>query len=238
MREKLTLVGTLRKNKAYIPPEFQPGRTREENSSLFGFQERCTIVSYVPKKNKAVILLSSMHHTGDIVVEDDNKPEIIKYYNETKCGVDSLDQLVHAYMSKRRSNRWPMAFFFNLIDISGIAAFVVWLSQNPNWKGRKQYKRRLFLQELGLELVRPLILRRQQNSARLPRNIVNAMECLVGPVAQPAAAGGSNTSEHTLQRCYLCSRKKDRKSRQYCVLCSKCVCAEHSEKKAVCKKCA
>lgn len=230
LREKLTLVGTLRKNKACIPSDFQPRRAREENSSLFGFQERCTIVSYVPKKNKAVMLLSSMHHTGDIVVEDNNKPEIIKYYNETKGGVDSLDQLIHAYMSKRRSNRWPMAFFFNLIDISGVAAFVLWLTLNRNWMGKKRHKRRLFLQELSLQLVRPGIFRRQQNPGRLSKDIVHAMECVVGETAQPGGTGGSKTVGHTLRRCFLCPRSKDRKSRQYCVLCKEFVCSEHSEK--------
>ena len=50
------------------------------------------MVSYVLKKNKAVILFSTMHHSISIVEEDPKKsPEIIKFYNETKIGVD----LVH-----------------------------------------------------------------------------------------------------------------------------------------------
>ena len=45
------------------------------------------------KKNKAVILLSTMHHGISIVEEDPRKkPEIIKFYNETKIGVDLVDQ--------------------------------------------------------------------------------------------------------------------------------------------------
>ena len=50
---------------------------------------------YVPKKNKAVILLSTMHHGISIVEEDTKKrPEIIKFYNETKIGVDLVHQMV------------------------------------------------------------------------------------------------------------------------------------------------
>lgn len=104
LKKNLALVGTVSKNKRLIPLEFLAHKEREENSSIFWFKEKCTLVSYVLRKNKAVLLLSTMHHTNDFVVEDSRKPEIIKFYNETKGGLDSLDQLVHAYMSKRRSN--------------------------------------------------------------------------------------------------------------------------------------
>lgn len=61
---QLTVVGTLRKNKTSIPKEFSISKNREINSSLFGFQKDCTI--YVPKKNKVVILLSTLHNDASI----------------------------------------------------------------------------------------------------------------------------------------------------------------------------
>ena len=65
-KNNLTLVGTLRKNKAELPNQFVNVKTREINSSMFGYGENMTIVSYVPKKNKNVLLLSSMHFDGSI----------------------------------------------------------------------------------------------------------------------------------------------------------------------------
>nr|CAH7730726.1 unnamed protein product [Callosobruchus chinensis] len=44
--KKLTYVGTVRKNKREIPPEFLPRKDRQEKSSIFGFQEDATLVSY------------------------------------------------------------------------------------------------------------------------------------------------------------------------------------------------
>lgn len=41
----LTMVGTLRKNKKYIPKEMVPSKNRKEFSSLFGFHEEVTICS-------------------------------------------------------------------------------------------------------------------------------------------------------------------------------------------------
>ena len=133
----LTLVGTLRKNKRCLPQEFLPSRTKEEGSSVFGFHAAgVTLVSYTPKKNKSVILLSSMHH-DDAVDPESGKPEIIEYYNSTKGGVDSLDQLVHAYMCKRQTKRWPMAFFLNMLDVGCVAALIVWLETFPEWHSNR-----------------------------------------------------------------------------------------------------
>ncbi|CAF2332905.1 unnamed protein product [Rotaria sp. Silwood2] len=140
-----TLVGTMRRNKKGIPRELQPDRQRPEELSIFCFDRQLTLVSYAPKKRHAMILLSSMHH--DKVVDNDqkNKPDIILYYNDTKGGVDRMDQMVQTYSCKRKTKRWPMTFFFNVLDVGGIAAFVVWITKNPQWNERKRHRRRLFL---------------------------------------------------------------------------------------------
>ena len=59
---KLTLVGTLKSNKIEIPQEFKPGKEREVKTSVFDFTKDLTLVSYVPRKKRSVILLSSLHH--------------------------------------------------------------------------------------------------------------------------------------------------------------------------------
>jgi len=51
-------------------------------------------VPYVPKPNKAVVLISSEHHSDAIVESNDSKPEIILFYNKTKGSVDAFDQMV------------------------------------------------------------------------------------------------------------------------------------------------
>jgi hypothetical protein len=64
--KKLTLVGTMKQNKREIPQEVKPARQRDEKPSIFGFTKDLTLVSYVPKKNKSVVLLSSLHHDSAI----------------------------------------------------------------------------------------------------------------------------------------------------------------------------
>ncbi|XP_044735464.1 piggyBac transposable element-derived protein 4-like [Chrysoperla carnea] len=137
----LTIVGTLRKNKACIPPNF--------------------LVSYVPKKNRAVIFLSTMHHGKEVNVNKNNKSEINLYYNSTKGAVDTLDQMVHEYTVRRKTNRWPMAFFQNIIDVVGIASLIIWKNIHPDWNSRKKNTlRKRFLREIAIDLVTPHIRRR------------------------------------------------------------------------------
>ena len=82
LEKDLTIVGTLRQNKPDIPPLMKPSKSREVHSTEFGFNDSLTMVSYVRKKGKAVVL-STMHH--DKVVDENSrkkKPEVITFYNK------------------------------------------------------------------------------------------------------------------------------------------------------------
>jgi hypothetical protein len=79
----LEYIGTIRSNKLEIPLEFLKNNVRKIGSSLFAFKNSLTLVSYVPKKNKAVLLVSTSHHdTG--VNTSSLKPDIIMDYNKYK----------------------------------------------------------------------------------------------------------------------------------------------------------
>lgn len=56
--------------------------------------------SYIPTKNKAVILLSTIHDKEEINKTTKN-PEIIMDYNATKGGDDTVDKLCVAYTPAR-----------------------------------------------------------------------------------------------------------------------------------------
>jgi hypothetical protein len=59
-------------------------KEREPLSSLACFKDYKTLVSYVPKKNKSVILLSTFHHVNNIVTSNKKKPQIVLDYNRNK----------------------------------------------------------------------------------------------------------------------------------------------------------
>ena len=93
--KNITLVGTLRKNKPEIPALFLSRKQRNVHSSIFGFTNDLTLVSYVPARKKTVVLLLLQHHDDTCMGEEkDHKPEIIMHYNAAKRGVDVLDKLL------------------------------------------------------------------------------------------------------------------------------------------------
>ncbi|GBP86818.1 PiggyBac transposable element-derived protein 4 [Eumeta japonica] len=195
----LTIVGTLRKNKTCIPPNFQPKKTRDIESNVFGFYKNMTLVSYVPKKNCAVILLSMMHH-GKEDVNKNNKSEINLYYNSTKGDVDTLDQMVHEYTVRRKTNRWPIAFFQNIIDV-GIASLIIWKNIHPDWNSRKKNTLRiLFLHEIATELVTPHIRRRSTKGLSIYH--LAAMQDVAG--SNQEATHSSEPAAKRKKRCYIC----------------------------------
>lgn len=100
----LRAIGTVRKNKKELPEKAKVAAKIE--SSQFFFNDKLTLVSFTPKKNKIVLVLSSLHHTKD-VNESTKKPEIIMYYNKHKGGTDAFDQKCHHFTTSRRTRRWP-----------------------------------------------------------------------------------------------------------------------------------
>lgn len=81
---RLTFVGTLRKNKREIPPIFIDKKMRGVHSSMFAWgvdSNKRMLTSYVPKKNKNVLMLSTFHKDDDIDQEsgDLQKPSVITF---------------------------------------------------------------------------------------------------------------------------------------------------------------
>lgn len=211
-RKRLTLVGTMRSNRKEIPTTISNAKSRPVSSSVHVYKEEAVLMSYKPKANKNVILLSSMHsgRLGTIDAET-NKPEIVLYYNSTKGGVDNFDKLAVTYSVKRKTRRWPMCVFSNIIDISAINAFVIWKMLNPNWNAKKTYKRRLFLIELGKSLA----------------DYVDPPSRSMTLCATNANAGHSNQERKKRGRCFECPRSCDKKVTTSCSTCSRFLCTNH-----------
>nr|CAH7718289.1 unnamed protein product [Callosobruchus chinensis] len=111
LKQKVTVIGTIKANKREVPPELVNVKQRPPQSSIFAYQPHCSLVSYVPRKNKNVLVLSTMHH-DDKLDKDSGKPDMIMDYNRTKFGVDVVDKMCASYDVSRNSRRWPLTVFF------------------------------------------------------------------------------------------------------------------------------
>ena len=127
----LTLLGTLNRQRKEVPIALRPNRVRDVHTSIFCHSnDNVMLVSYVPRRGKAVVLLSTMHSDHSLL-EDKNLPELIHDYNQTKGGVDVCNKLVRTYSVKRKTRRWPLTLFFNSLDLSAVKSLIIWLLVIP-----------------------------------------------------------------------------------------------------------
>ncbi|XP_056643942.1 piggyBac transposable element-derived protein 4-like [Diorhabda sublineata] len=233
LQKGLTYVGTIRKNKREIPREFLPNKTRPEESSLFGFVRDKTLVSHVPKKNKSVVLLSSMHHEIS-VNEQSKKPEIIEFYNSTKGGVDALDLKCSNYSCSRRTRRWTNAIFGAIMNVSIANGYVLWVLSNQN----KEKSRRKYIKSIAMSLIKPHICQRLENNTNLTKDVRAIMIKLMDKKQTlPSSDEPGPSAPKIKRRCYSCPRSKDKKSTIVCKSCKKTICKPHSVGITYCLPC-
>ncbi|KAJ4430318.1 hypothetical protein ANN_22531 [Periplaneta americana] len=121
--------------------------------------------------------MSTLHHVNQVSNRNDKKPQMILDYNASKGAVDTLDQVTYStYTCKRKTNRWPVIFFYKILDASAYNAYVLWTSIDPNWNANKLTRRRLFLEELEKSLTKEHISSRKhfsrtEEAIRIVKNI-------------------------------------------------------------------
>lgn len=98
---------------------------------MLAFHEVGTLVSFIPKRNKNVLILSNLHR-NDKIDENTQKPDIIMDYNATKGGVDALATLCATYNCARNTERWPMVIFYSLVNVAGINSYVIYNINNQS----------------------------------------------------------------------------------------------------------
>nr|XP_023027101.1 piggyBac transposable element-derived protein 4-like [Leptinotarsa decemlineata] len=215
---KLTSYGTIKKNRRGLPLQFTIPFLRPPHSSMFGFRPNCTLVSYLPKKNKNILLVSSYHKEDEIDESTNNlnKPVMIRDYNKTKGGVDTVDKLCASYNCARGTRRWPMVVFYLMLNKGGINSQVIFCANNPTIN----ILRRNFLRDLANDLIKPHLAARACLTG-LPRILKLRLQEITG-VESTAVEVNIPPG-----RCEECGWRKNRKTRFFCYLRRKYICLEH-----------
>lgn len=225
----ITFLGTMKKNKPDIPREFLPSSSRPVGSSIFGFQDCCTLVSYMTKKNKCVILLSTMHDDDDICPET-GKPQIILDYNRTKGGVDTVDQMCANYSTKRKTYRWPLAIFLRFLDMAGINAYVIHAANNTA-KTYKKKTRLEFLEGLAFGLLEEHLKER----AKI-KNLPLELKAFLSKYNESSELP-PNPTQARRGPCHECGKHKNNNTTVRCSQCTRFVCKSHSTATITCSSC-
>lgn len=216
----LTYVGTVRSNKREIPAEMKNSKTRPVGTSIFCFDREKTLVSYKPKPNKVVFLVSTMHSNSELN-EHTKKPWIIHTYNTTKGAVDTLDQICHNVSCSRKTRRWPLCLFFGVQNIAYVNSYVIYCL-NAELQSEKPKNRKNFCLQLCDELVFPHM-RTRLRTPTLQRNIralINGFLGIQEECERRPVQGARKT-------CFYCPSVKRRMTTSYCNHCRQAMCGEH-----------
>jgi hypothetical protein len=221
---------------------------------MYGFYDNVTLLSYVPKQSKVVLLISTMHKpevnpegiwdtsngngsvdtqaTNTVTEIPDEKPEIIQYYNRTKGGVDTLDQLCATYTCGRSTRRWPLCIFYSMLDIMGVNSYIVYSHYKP--EAKESRVRREFLKTLGFCLVRNYMTKRleQKTLSRDLRALIIKMSGIENSFEDnpDTSTSQGSSKRRKLQpdvnntRCAYCPRSANKNCTLRCRECQKLIC--------------
>ena len=148
--QKCSIVGTVLQNRRELP---QAAKTRQQQheTSLFTLRQTAavTLTSYQCKKQKSVVIMSTLHPDVEIPSQNNpkKKPETILFYNKTKAGVYVIDQMTRKYSVKAASRRWPIHVFYNVIDLALINSWILF-----SYICKSNISRRKFIQRVAEEL--------------------------------------------------------------------------------------
>ena len=120
-----------------------------------------TMTIYEDKYKKNVVIFSTLHQ--NITIADNAKTrESVKAHNDTKYGVDNVDQMARKYTARTSTRRWLIYSFQNTRDLAAINAWIVYKAVTKN----NNISRRVFIQQLAQDLSGPHIDERSNTKKR------------------------------------------------------------------------
>lgn len=220
-RTGLELVGTIRQ-KPYLPKELLSFQMAVgESVAAFNYEDKVTVQCHQGSKQKKVLLLSTVHHKPSVV--ERRKTDIQMFYNATKGGVDSFDQMCAALSCSRKTRRWPLCMFYGVINLCMVNSYIVYCAKNPHLK----LSRRDFHGKVAEALSRPWAMHRLSEQHYLMRELRSLIGTTFEVVVDTPSSDPQSSKTDRRQRCYMCPSKSNTKTRVLCSTCQKCVCPQH-----------
>ena len=117
----MTVVGTMRSDRAGISKEMKETKSRKSPSILYAYNTdiKSVLPSYVMKTKsgvKNVLVLSSMHRNALTTRDERKKPHVITFYDRTKGGVDMMDMMAGIHTTRFKSRRWTINALAYVLD--------------------------------------------------------------------------------------------------------------------------
>ena len=129
---RTSFLGTVKSNKSELPSIASEKNLPLHSSKFFTTEDGdlLTIYQTKVKSNKNVIVLSTYHDSVHLDNTEKRKPSTIISYNQTKFGVDVVDQMTRKYTVKAPTRRWPVQVWYNILNLAAINAHILYQKVN------------------------------------------------------------------------------------------------------------
>ena len=236
---KTYLIGTLRRNRKGIPKVISDAKIPQPPGSVHARCRYLLMTSFREKKSvpKPVMVLSTTNIARNIEVRRRGKevdvPETIDEYNRKMGGCDLADQKVYAYEDERRTYKWYMKVFANLMHRSLLNAYVIYSQMvaqrkemsrgdpdfDPHSKEWKILSRVHFMKAVIKDL-----LGNHCDRTTGPRNSFPEPECKLQKLPKELSKNGKTTQRE--MACMVCTKRERKRKRSTfkCTSCSVGVC--------------
>ena len=113
------------------------------------------ILSYCPKPNKNVLLVSTAHSEPDFCEALYNKPVVIDFYDSQGCGVGIVNQMLCDYTCQPTCGSWVLVVLTFILDLAAVNARTILKYNKANYD-----ETRVFLRISATSLIIPYIKKR------------------------------------------------------------------------------
>jgi hypothetical protein len=224
----LTATGTIMAGRRDVPQRIKTtrGEALFTTKFLWDHTNRIMLASYMPKRNKNVLMMSSFHAKNETSDREDKKPQVILDYNMGKGGVDVMDSRIEDYTCRRKTNRYPLLYFFNMLDVATLNGFII--MHSLGYEGTRMN----FIKDVADQLAQENMQARY-NDPRTYRHCKDAFTAYGFPQQRPTL------QPKGMNKPRKCQTTQCRKStRLQCSSCGKYVCGEHKKQTIHCNDCA
>ncbi|UYV69660.1 hypothetical protein LAZ67_7000129 [Cordylochernes scorpioides] len=122
----------------------------------------------------------------------------------TPGGVDMVNQMCGTYSFGRRTNRWPLCLFFDLLNVASINSEIIFKSLNIN---SPRVPRRIFSKNISLQLFQDHLKIRSQLK-NLPRRLHDLIILHSKKAESPEIEMSVESEPKKRKRCYVCPSTK------------------------------
>uniref|UniRef100_A0A182N4M6 PiggyBac transposable element-derived protein domain-containing protein n=1 Tax=Anopheles dirus TaxID=7168 RepID=A0A182N4M6_9DIPT len=234
------VIGEVDKSHQDIPKALASCKGRPVHCTLSAYHESTTLISHVTKRKDVLLLMSS--HTEDVSNPCDatdmdqlqaQHMQLVELYRRTRSTAREIRKTYAKYDVARSTRQWPLAVFFNLMNLCAINAWCIYQLNHP--EEDKLSGGRDFMVDMALEFLRPQAHRRMDNrtiSRTLKQRIgmflgLSRDEYDVVPALENRRGGRG--------RCFLCGRARNKTTRISCHGCGRYVCNDHCAQ--LCRTC-